>query len=235
MRRYRLQMRSRAQTRPRPRLAGFSLLEQVFSITLLMLTIGATTQVFQSASGATEAHSARLQTVEALNRALRKIINDLKFSGSATQGTQSFPAFFEDGTAGSGLALHAHEAPHPVQGGGVTAREIVFLRLQGSSSGTRPDIDADGNPVWGAEQVSYVLMPQGDGTNRVERRVNGVLDEVVLRNVQSMTFDDRTSSGFTIPFGSVQVSLTGSRLDSKGRAFTETVSGIVTLRNADSL
>ena len=102
------------------------------SVSLLAVTFGVATMMFQTASGVSEAHGARVQTVQTLNRALSRMAADLRFSGAVTVGGATFPALIEDGNATGSLGTHAHPAPNPSDGGGVTAREVVFLHHQSS-------------------------------------------------------------------------------------------------------
>ena len=212
---------------------GFTLVEQIFAVALLVLVLGASTRVFSGANDAATAQNTRADTVEDLNRGLRSILDDLKFSGNSDFGGTTFPALFEDGNAGGSLGIHNHAAPNG-SGASVTSREVVFLLLADDDGDGVPDVGADSSGIWGADEFSYVLIPDADGTNRIERRINGVLDRIVLRGVDSMLIDDRASSGFTVPFGSLRVTITGTRVDTRRRAYTETVVGTVALRNTQA-
>ena len=197
-----------------------------------MVTLGATTQVFQSASSAIEAQDVRAQTVEKLNRAMRTMLQDLKFSGNVNVGSRNFPVLFDNGNADAAFSIHSHAPPNNSAGGTVAERAAIFLLIEDGNNDGTPDIGSDGNPIWSSDELSYVLLPQQDGRNRIERRINGVFDDLILSNVDTMLIDDRTTSGFAVPFGSLRITLTASTLDSDGRRFTETVAGLVSLRNS---
>ena len=146
-----------------------------------------------------------------------------------------FPVLFENGNAQGAVASHSHLPPNADNPSAVTSREIVFLQLADGDGDGRPDIDANGRAIWDSAEISYVLVPQANGSNNLERRIDGILDRVVLRNVDSVFFDDRSTSGFTVPFRSIRVTLSASRRDSDGRQFTETVIGSTLLRNSPPL
>ena len=85
--------------------------------------------------------------------------------------------------------------------------------------------------VWSADQYSYAVVARRDGSNALQRRVNGGPGRMVASHVERITFDDNTSSGFQVPLRAIRVRIWLRERDSRGsihRYFTEAV---VKLRN----
>jgi hypothetical protein len=73
-----------------------------------------------------------------------------------------------------------------------------------------------GDLQWDAREFAYVLAPDPSGRNRIERWVDGVLDRVICRQVETLTVDSNVSAPVEVPFGCLRIRvLLGG--ESKGR------------------
>lgn len=217
------------------RRSGFTLVELMFSAMILLLVVGCLTQALSSLSnGATYAGTdSELQTQA--ERALRAIIANLKPSGFATVGGNAFPYLFEDGAATGAYAASAHPpATHTAQAGDPDFgpnQELVFVVPADADGDNRPDLDANGQMVWSAEQHSFVVITRPDGTNVLQQRIDGGSIRTIAHHIERIRFDDSASSGYEIPLRAIRVRIWLRERDEKGalhRYFTEAV---VKLRN----
>jgi prepilin-type N-terminal cleavage/methylation domain-containing protein len=218
--------------------AGYTLLELMIGMTILLLLVGSLMQSLASLSrGATYASiDSELQAQG--EHALRTVIASLKPSGRTTLGPppdNAFPYLFLDGDAQGGYAASAHApAVHTAAAGDDDFgpnREIVFLQPADLDADNRPDIDGAGRMIWSANQYSYVVVTRADGVNVLQRRIDGVAARDIASHVERITFDDNASSGFQVPLRAIRVRIWFRRTDEKRalhRFFTEAV---VKLRN----
>jgi type II secretory pathway pseudopilin PulG len=225
---------SSSRTRTAAR-AGFALLELMIGALILLLLVGTLTQSLRSISQGSKSVDLDSQLQWEAERALRSIIASLKPSGFVTVDGNSFPYLFEDGNATGAYAASAHApALHTAEAGDADFgpnREIVFVQPADLDDDNRPDLDAGGDMIWSEEQYSYVVVPRADGTNVLQRRLNGGSTRVIASHVERITFDDNTSSGFVVPLRAIRVRIWFRERDARGtlhRYFTEAV---VKLRN----
>lgn len=219
----------------RPACSGFALLELMIGVLILLVLVATLTQSLRSLSQgtATTDTDGNLQTQA--ERALDAIIGSLKPSGFVTVGGNSFPYLFQDGNATGAYAASAHPAPShsalatdPDFG---PNQEIVFVQPADADGDNRPDLDASGQMVWSADQYAYVVVARRDGSNVLQRRVNGGPGRMIASHVERITFDDNASSGFQVPLRAIRVRIWLRDRDAHGslhRYFTEAV---VKLRN----
>lgn len=142
-----------------------------------------------------------------LHVSLAEMADELAFSGFTRDGI--YPHLFEDGVPGADFDSHAHPTPEPPRSIGVKpSREVVFVLPDDADGDGVPDLAPDGSLAWGAER-SLVVLPDADGMNRVERRVDGGPTRVIARNVESLVVDDASAVG--VPLGCLRVRLALSR------------------------
>lgn len=215
--------------------AGFALLELMIGALILLLLVGTLTQSLRSISQSSKSVDLDSQLQAEAERALRSILASLKPSGVVTVGGNSFPYLFEDGNATGAYAASAHAAPpHTAEAGDPDFgpnREIVFVQPADLDGDNHPDLDAGGDMIWSEEQYSYVVVPRADGTNVLQRRINGGSTRVIASHVERIAFDDNASSGFVVPLRAIRVRIWFRQHDARGtlhRYFTEAV---VKLRN----
>lgn len=221
------------------RRGGFTLLEALVALTMLLAAFGglaATLDRVQRAS-----HEARVEGGLQVDsqRALLALAADLRRSGVVEFSDVRFPHLFERGDPGPGLEHHAHApAQSAAQAGdpdfGPT-REVVFLLPADEDGDEHPDIDDEGRLEWGMDELSYVLVTRADGRNVLERRVNGAAPMAVAYDVERVCFDDAASSQWELPLGCVRIRIWFRRIDASGslhRWFAET---LVALNVTESL
>jgi len=219
----------------RPARAGFALLELMIGTLILLLLVGALTQSLRMISQGTASTDIDAELQAQAQHALRSIIASLKPSGVVSVGGNGYPYLFQDGNATGAYAASAHAAPtHSASATDPDFgpnREIVFVRPADADNDNRPDLDAAGNMVWSADQCSYVLVSRSDGSNVLQRRVNGGAIRAIANHIERITFDDNASSGFQVPLRAIRVRIWLRERDARGalhRYFTEAV---VKLRN----
>jgi hypothetical protein len=215
---------------------GFSILEMLISMSVLMMLMGALVQTLGSLRSLATVSGART-TLQAMgDRALVRVVDELRSSGAVVSGTRSYPFVFDGGDAGEVFTIHTHT---PAEGTAVAGdpdfgpdREIVFLVPRDQDGDRRPDLDADGELVWALEERSFVVNTHADGVNYLELRQDGVEPRVIGTHVERVVFDTAESSAFQIPLNSVRVRLYFKRQDSQGNTIRyQTEAVVVALRN----
>lgn len=231
-----LHRRSSKQAR---RNAGATILEVAVSSVLLLMTAGATIRSVADMRGAATITTASTRISEQGERALARIISDLRRSGFATSGGLTYPHLFEDGDASADFDAHDHAvaqqavaADHPDY---VNPRSIVFLQpadndAVGSAGHGRPDVDANGRLVWDAREFSFVVVTVA-GRNQLQRRTDAAAPEVIASDVEWVRFDDAATPGLTIPANALRVRLALRDVDAQGRVVRWTGEAVIRLRN----
>ncbi len=204
---------------------GFSLIEAMiatvilFSVGLSMTTaLGGLRQVTLSGTA-----QQRLQSLG--EKAISRIVSDLRRSANNAGGLGIYPYLFDDGDAQAPFDnLHFHDpAQHQATGNDFDAgptREIVFVLPQDLYNKT-VDADCDGNPVstpdgipdtdglgnliWAPAELSYVLITGNDGINYLERRTNGANPERIAPFVERIAFDMNSVNDPNIPLDSIRI------------------------------
>ena len=231
-------MRQR-QTRRR----GFQMVDLAISLTIFFVVVGSFTRAISSVQSEVSSSSARTSLARAGNRALRAIVDDIRYSGFATVAGNDFPHVFTNGDAAAPFDAHDHAVPVVVPDspsdaivaagpGAIVSREAIFLLPSDANGAGPPDLDANGQARWGNAEVSYVLVPDGT-SNRIERRVDGVQDETIARNVSALFIDTPASSGFVVPLGCMRVRITLTSFNDDGQRLDHAVESVVRLRNGD--
>ena len=214
--------------------AGFTLIDLLVSAAIFCILIAA---LGRSITGLAREQTG-ISTANGLQdmgtRALGAIREDLRRSGFVSANGVDYPYLFEDGAAEIPFEAHAHApAAKEAEAGDSDFgpnREIV-LCLPADNDGDRvPDVDSGGALVWGADDLSYVVVTEG-GVNYLQRRVNGAQPRTIAGHVERVAFDDTTTSGFVVPLDAIRVRLWFRTEDSTGllhRYFVETT---IKLRN----
>jgi len=215
--------------------AGFTFIEVCISMSLLVIVLAALSWAIHGMRGLAESGQERSSLQTSAQQGLLEIMEDLARSGIVEVGDTRFPLVFERGDPGDDFPEHVHqpavENDEEGEPGFGLDREILFLLPRDDDNDREPDLDEDGELIWGEDVHSYVLVTRGDGTNYLERRVNGAEPRIVARFVERVRFDDAASSLYEIPLGSLRVRLFMRKLDAFGtvqRYFTEAV---VALKN----
>jgi len=218
-----------------PDRSGFALLELMIGVLILLLLVGTLTQSLRSLSQGTAYTDIDGDLQTQAERGLRSVIGSLKPSGFVIVGADSFPYLFQDGNATGAYAASAHAAPNhnakPTDPDFGPDQEIVFVQPADVDGDNRPDLDAAGQMVWSADQYSYAVVARRDGSNVLQRRVNGGSSRVIANHIERITFDNNASSGFQVPLRAIRVRIWLRERDARGslhRYFTEAV---VKLRN----
>jgi prepilin-type N-terminal cleavage/methylation domain-containing protein len=232
--------RNRAQRRGSP---GFTFVEISIAMTILVIVLSALAWAIDGMRGLAESAQERSSLQTAGQAALLEIMSDLSRSGVTTQAVDvdgdlvdvRFPVIYEGGDPGEEFPDHVHapavENAAPGEPDFGRDREILFLLPRDADADRRPDLDEDGNLLWGAQVISYVLVTRQDGSNYLERRVDGAAPRIVARFVERVLFEDAANAAYEIPLGSVRVRIFLRKLDAFGhvqRYFTEAV---VALKN----
>jgi len=222
-------------SRAKDRRAGFTLLDLLIGVMLLLILVGGLTQSLAGMSRNATYASLDGELQSQAERALRMIIAGLRVSGFATMGGDAYPHLFLDGDAQMAYAANAHAPATHTAGSGDAdfgpSREIVFLQPADADQDNRPDIDGNGRLVWSPSQFSYVLVTRADGVNVLQRRIDGLAPREVAQHVERVAFDDNTTSMNQVPLDAIRVRIWFRKLDDQGalhRYFTEAV---VKLRN----
>ncbi|TAJ17988.1 MAG: type II secretion system protein [Planctomycetota bacterium] len=219
-------------TRPesRSRRAGFTITEMAISaVVLLILGAGIAQSSGALRQAMTGGQAADVQMTDAIS-ALDAIRADLMSSGFVDE----FPHTFAKGVAGAGFEIHNHQpAAKHAKGNDPAAgddREIVFARPADADGDGVPDIDGVGNLVWDGAQYSFVRVDDATGTPVLERRIDGVTDRVLARNVERVQFETQTDDA-SVPAQTVRVTLHMRRTTPGGGVQKYFAQSMVKLRN----
>lgn len=216
------------RTRRASRRAGFTMIELALTATIFIVLMGAFIRAVTAMAQVNELGEIETELQAQGERALGQIYEDVGRSGFVTLGVKDYPFLFQDGKPGGGFALHNHAAPTPSNLG--PNQELVFVLPVDLDGDDWPDLDLNRQVVWGADEISYVVLSQ-DGFNRLERRVNAAAPRVLARNVERVRFDDAESSGFAIPLGCLRVTLDLAKRDRDGVVHRRRLQGVFRLRN----
>ena len=227
------------------RRAGFTVIEVAIATLVLVVVSGALITAMDGLRGAAMTGDLSSRLSEAGEKALLHIVEDLRRSGRVNPGT-AFPYTFEGGDSPFN-DVHDHlpadehaEAGEPDFG---PDREIVLLLPRDEDTlgppavvgvpDNIPDLDVNGELIWGLEEFSYVLETGPDGINRLERRIDGVgPGQVMASYVERVRFDDFNSAPLEIPnSGSVRVRLWLRQPDSRGTVHRWFGEAMVRMRN----
>lgn len=238
--------------------AGFTLIEIMITSVILFVLAASLVESTTSLRRITQTTDVESRLQSSALEAMSKIRADLHRAGYVFANGKNYPHTFTGGSAGVGWTIHDHapatktaevgDADHGAD------REIVFvlpefMDVQQGEDGVNyaldedvvgttitktyrvPVIDANGAATWSAEETSFVAVTRADGTNALERRVDGVTQSVIARFVERVTFETPTQDPVNIPVGAVRVRLWLRDRDDRGtlhRFFTE---ALVSLRN----
>ena len=95
------------------------------------------------------------------------------------------------------------------------------------------DIDPSTGLVWDLDEVSYVVVDGPDGHSYLERRIDGVLDRRVAKDVERLFVEDCADTGFQIPSNAVRISLFLRRTDIHGVVYRHSMQWVVSLKNGN--
>lgn len=220
---------------------GFTVLEMTIAVTILSMLVGSLTLVLRHMRGMTSSSGARSTLQDSAERAMRRISADLSRSGQLVlAGGVSYPYLFDDGAAVAPFDIHAHAAASHSAAAGEPDfgpnREIVFaLPRESDPPGTFgndvPDIDANANLIWDANEFSYVVITGPDGINYLQRRVNAGAPTTIASNLERVVFDDSTSTGGALVPDAVRVRLFFRKVDASGVLHRYSAEQIIKLRN----
>lgn len=214
----------------RPRRAGFTMTEMAVSaVVLLILGAGIAQSSGALRNAMTGTQSGDVLMTDAI-AALDAIRDDLKSSGFVA----AYPHMFTNGDAGLGFEIHDHEpATKHAKGKDPAAgddREVIFVRPADADGNGVPDVNGVGGLVWDAVEYSYVRVDDAKGTPVLERRVDGVTDRVVARNVERVQFE-APGPGSTVPPQTVRVTFHMRRTAPGGAVQKYFAQTMVKLRN----
>jgi len=216
--------------------AGFTLLDILLAMAIMTFLIAAFGRTVASMMRTQDGMDTATRLQEMSSEALREILGDLRRSGRVSVGGKDFPYLFEDGVADdAAFAIHDHPAamqealPTEVDFG--PNREIVFVLPDDADMDTRPDVSAGGQLLWSADEISYVVIPDGAGLNQLQRRVNGGDPQRICSNIERITFDDFESSGFQVPLGAIRVEIWFRLDDPTGLTYRHHRAAMVRLGN----
>jgi len=225
--------------------AGFTVIEVAVATLVLLVVSGALVTALDGLRGAAMTADVNARLSEAGEKALLAIVEDLRRSGRVTQVT-AFPYTFENGDspfndAHDHIPADEHCAPGDPDFG--PDREIVMILPRDEDTlgppavigvpDSVPDLDAGGELIWGAQEISYVLDTWPDGINRLERRVDGAAPGRVIASwVERVRFDDFNTDPLAIPnSNSVRVRLWMRQPDRRGTVHRWFGEAIVRMRN----
>ncbi|MFT5733781.1 MAG: prepilin-type N-terminal cleavage/methylation domain-containing protein [Planctomycetota bacterium] len=141
--------------------AGFTLLEMVISVTVLAVLAMMLILSSQASSTMTSVGNMEARLLRSGEKAMNRIVGDLRMSGAQTLNGRSYPYVYDDGAAADGFGAYAYApAPMAAQPGDAdfgVMRSIILCVPSDLDGDGRPELDADGDGV-------PELDGDGDGT-----------------------------------------------------------------------
>ncbi len=219
---------------------GYTLIEMIFATSILLVLAGMLLQSLLGLRHATASGGAGARVQDRGQRAMERIIEDLRISGFIDQAgaLPDYPYLFVDGNADPRFMVHRHlaaakQAQQSEYDFGANT-EIVFRLPDDADGDGVPDVDANGQLVWDPREFSYVVVTNANGQNELQRRIDGGTPEIVTRNIERIVFSDRVTSGF-VPLGSIGVQIFFREPDDDGVVHRFSLQAVVRLRNSESL
>lgn len=210
--------------------AGFTITEMAVSAVVLLLLgagIAQSSGALRQAMGGGQTRD--VQLTEAIS-ALEAIRVDLKRSGFV----DDYPHTFAKGVAGAGFEIHNHEpATKHAKGNDPAAgddREVIYALPADADGNGVPDVNGVGGLVWDAAEYSIVRVDDATGTPVLERRINGVTDRVLARNVERIQFETQADDA-AVPAQTVRVTLHMRQTSPGGTVQKYSAQSMVKLRN----
>lgn len=222
--------------------AGFTLIEILLVTGILSLLTAAMVQSSSSMGRITGAGNVRARLQLEGERALERILEDLRRSGEVTlqvgAAVRAYPHVFDDGEAGPGYEQHDHPVHETEAEDGDpdfgASRELVIVLPADDDGDGAPDLTDENELVWSPAEISYTVRTTADGRNVLERRVDAADPRTVCSGVERIVFDTHQSSGFVLPLQSVRVRLFLRARGPDGALHRHEVEATVRLRNSDS-
>lgn len=227
------------------RRAGFTVIEVAIATLVLLAVSGALVTAMNGLRGTATTTDVNSRLSEAGEKSLLAIVEDLRRSGRSNVGT-AFPYTFEGGDS---IFDDMHDHVPAVENGAAgdpdfgPDREIVLLLPRDEDTlgppavvgvpDSVPDLDVDGEMIWGDQEISYVLVTWADGINRLERRVDGAAPGRVMASwVERVRFDDFNTDPLNITnSNSVRVRLWMRQPDERGLVHRWFGEAVVRMRN----
>lgn len=214
------------------RRAGFTILETVLTVSIFTVLMAAFITSFSSFSTSTEQSSREYSAAEKSLKAVQAITQDLSRSGFTNVAGVDYPLIFAAGDPGGGQpAAFAHAPADASAGSQLVSNSVVFTTPADADNDGWPDLDANRAPVWQATTVAFVLVPDGRGTNTLQRRTSDGGRRVLARNVASLTFESPADTAFAIPLDTLRVRIELAVSNTEGATITRSSEAVVRLRN----
>ena len=131
--------------------SGFTLLEMVISITVLALLAKMLVLSSEASSTMTSTGNVEARIMTSAEKALNRIVADLRMTGEQTIQGRSYPYVYDDGVAADGFESYSYvPAPMAAAAGDSDAgvmRSIILALPSDLDGNGRPELDANGNGV----------------------------------------------------------------------------------------
>ena len=133
------------------RSAGFTLLEMIISVTVIAVLAKMLVMSSEASSTMTSTGNMEARLMSASEKALGRIVEDLRMSGEQTLQGRAYPYVFDGGLAADGFEDYAYipaaMAALPDDGDFGVMRSIVLALPSDLDRNGRPELDANGDGV----------------------------------------------------------------------------------------
>ena len=206
--------------------SGMTLVEIMISMAIFATTMLA----FGASLKATKDTQDLVVIQDRLNRSGLKALKALRQELMRSGFENGYPQIFDGNQIGNDYGNLAHDVPLDSNGAAVAACDIVFRQPADADDNGWPDT-LDGSPVWEANPCAFTVMPDTDGWNRLVRTDVDGNTRIVSRDLESLTFEPPSATGFAIPMNSMRVTLVLRAPGPSGQDVTQTFSMVVALQN----
>ncbi|MEM7515421.1 MAG: prepilin-type N-terminal cleavage/methylation domain-containing protein [Planctomycetota bacterium] len=215
----------------RSRRCGFSLLEAMITLSVFGIVMTGFMKSFDHFSRMTEQSSREYQAQAQTMNALEALVDDLSRSAFINLGGTDYPQLHEMNALPVLPVEFVHAPADASAGSGALSNDVWFVLPSDGDGDNWPDLDANGQPVWSPVIVAYVLVPDGRGTNNLERRTSAGAIQTVARRVASLRFEDPAAAGWEVPLETLRIRIETSVADERGSPLTRQAEAVVRLNN----
>ena len=218
---------------------GFTVLEMLISMTVLLLLFGTIAQSMGTMQRLQTTGSVDSRLQREAGRAIRAVITDLRLAGRVDiVGAGFYPHVFTDGQPGTGFPdWHAYQpGPKEAVVGDLDFGDdngLLLLLPQDFNNDGNPDVsNVDNTLLWGlGAEVSYTRQTQADGRNVLMRTVTDQPARVIARDLERIQFTPGDALNLDVPLGCVRVRLFFRARSSNGVIHRAQAEATVRMRN----
>lgn len=209
------------------RRSGQTLIELIVSLVIFGSVMSTFVAAIHSMKTTQETAETESVLVSRGLRALSALRLDLERTGFES----GFPQVHDPADIAEDFPEFEHAHPLDADGQPIGACDLVFRMPSDLDQDGWPDVQNDGTVDWDSAAHAFLLIAGDGGTNRLVRVDADGTRRTIVRNVEQLTFETPSDTGFEIPLDSLRLTLVLVRRGPHGLDYRETFAAVVQLRN----